>query len=351
MMLKQVVLPAPFGPISPRISPRRTSKLTSSRAVRPPKRTVSPSTASRVSPFAHGELAFGRDRGRHRRVVLRALGGVHVLEGLEEPLLARGRVERRIGGRRLAHSPPPRGEVPAWSSGTVSGEVAPRLARRRHPARRHGRPRPEQFLVRLSAVGQQVLAHPEQTLRAEDHQDDEGDAEDQEPVGRLELEPVGDVRDEERPEDHADLVALPAEHHRGEVQRRRRDVEALVVDVADLGGEQRARQTADRRADREGPDLEPVGRDAGELRGVLVLAHGDPRAPHPRALEVPHEQQDDHDDHDREPVEAQGVGLREDRGAVREVAPGTRDVLEAPVAAQRVDVVGEQPDDLAEARA
>src|SRR5499427_8182677 len=40
MPLKSVVLPAPLGPISAKTSPRRTSKLTSSTAVRPPNRLV-----------------------------------------------------------------------------------------------------------------------------------------------------------------------------------------------------------------------------------------------------------------------------------------------------------------------
>ena len=46
MQLNSVVLPAPFGPISPQMAPLATSKLTSSSAVTPPKRIVTPSTAS-----------------------------------------------------------------------------------------------------------------------------------------------------------------------------------------------------------------------------------------------------------------------------------------------------------------
>ena len=42
MQLKRVVLPAPFGPIKPQIAPRPTSKETSSSAVTPPNRIVSP---------------------------------------------------------------------------------------------------------------------------------------------------------------------------------------------------------------------------------------------------------------------------------------------------------------------
>src|SRR5690349_3728166 len=38
--LKKVLLPAPFGPMTARISPRCTAKLTLLRAVRPPKRIV-----------------------------------------------------------------------------------------------------------------------------------------------------------------------------------------------------------------------------------------------------------------------------------------------------------------------
>src|SRR5262249_58341769 len=44
--LKHVVLPEPFGPISPRISPGLTSKETLWRARKPPKRLVSPETIS-----------------------------------------------------------------------------------------------------------------------------------------------------------------------------------------------------------------------------------------------------------------------------------------------------------------
>ena len=46
MQLNRVVLPAPFGPIRPQIAPRATAKLTSCNGVTPPKRIVTPSTAS-----------------------------------------------------------------------------------------------------------------------------------------------------------------------------------------------------------------------------------------------------------------------------------------------------------------
>src|SRR4051812_6875269 len=70
MTLKQVVLPAPLGPMSPRISPSLMWKLTSSRAVRPPKRSVSASTSSSFSVIAHAS----RD-GEPRRGLLGQLAG------------------------------------------------------------------------------------------------------------------------------------------------------------------------------------------------------------------------------------------------------------------------------------
>src|SRR3978361_469679 len=47
MTLKHVVLPAPFGPISPRISPGLMSKETSLSAARPPKRMVTVASSSK----------------------------------------------------------------------------------------------------------------------------------------------------------------------------------------------------------------------------------------------------------------------------------------------------------------
>ena len=47
MQLNAVVLPEPFGPMSPRISPGLTSKDTEFSAVNPPNRLVSPLIVSR----------------------------------------------------------------------------------------------------------------------------------------------------------------------------------------------------------------------------------------------------------------------------------------------------------------
>ena len=62
--LKNVLLPAPFGPMMARISPRWTSKLTLLSAVSPPKRMVSPSvrsTAGRAPPRPVGRGGASRE--------------------------------------------------------------------------------------------------------------------------------------------------------------------------------------------------------------------------------------------------------------------------------------------------
>ena len=61
-MLKQVVLPAPFGPISASISPATSVKLTSSTAWMPPNAFDSPRTASSGAALMQSDaLAAPRD--------------------------------------------------------------------------------------------------------------------------------------------------------------------------------------------------------------------------------------------------------------------------------------------------
>ena len=64
-----VVLPAPFEPIRPVNSPARIEKLTSSSTVRPPSRTVTPSTrsASRGSAAAGASVLTSASRSRRGR--------------------------------------------------------------------------------------------------------------------------------------------------------------------------------------------------------------------------------------------------------------------------------------------
>ena len=61
--LKVVLLPEPFGPIRPRISPSATSKETRLTAVKPPKLLVRPSTDSIASPGSRAPALLGRRCG------------------------------------------------------------------------------------------------------------------------------------------------------------------------------------------------------------------------------------------------------------------------------------------------
>src|SRR5947209_963460 len=68
--LKVVVLPEPFGPISPRISPGCTANDTSLTAVKPPNRLVRPDTSSTQPTTSAGIVpAQGGNPG------VRGLGG------------------------------------------------------------------------------------------------------------------------------------------------------------------------------------------------------------------------------------------------------------------------------------
>ena len=62
--LKNVVLPAPLGPINPMISPSLTRKSTESTATRPPNRIVTSSATGRVS-HCLGARIGNIDRSRH----------------------------------------------------------------------------------------------------------------------------------------------------------------------------------------------------------------------------------------------------------------------------------------------
>ena len=64
MQLKHVVLPDPFGPMSPRISPSFTSKDTALSAVNPPNRFVSPADRQHRG-VDHASAGFARAPGRH----------------------------------------------------------------------------------------------------------------------------------------------------------------------------------------------------------------------------------------------------------------------------------------------
>ena len=168
----------------------------------------------------------------------------------------------------------------------------------------------------------------------------------------------------------APAVALPADDDRGDEQDRQQQREAVRVDEALLAGEQRAGEAADEGAHREGQQLEPEGRHAHQLGGVLVLAGRLPGPADAAVLDQHVEDQHDDDHHEREPVvrdlvadaelQERGRGVRGRRPATRcssrgcgtsnSSTLGGRGTSVMPgAAAEPVRVDSGEPDDLAEA--
>src|SRR5690606_17849222 len=205
--LNAVVLPAPFGPISPRISPRSMWKLTPLRAVTPPNLSVTSSSESRVSPVVTGV-------------------GCWTVSATAAPLIGRCCVV----GRRTA-----RGDDGVLR---LLADLQ-RLGLRLHPLRADG------------------AARRQQTLRPVDRQQHEREPEHEHPPLLEPAEPLRQVGDHDGADDGAPAVALAADDDRREEQDRDQQRERLGVDERLPGGEQRARDAADERADREREQLEP----------------------------------------------------------------------------------------------
>src|SRR3954452_561634 len=208
--LKQVVLPAPFGPIRPRISPGRMSNETSSSATTPPNRIVTFRSASSASAGA------------------------------------------------------------ATVSVSVSGMCGPLL---------------ELLEPFVELLGAHAAARREHALRPEVGEQHEQHPEDQHPEVGERAEQLGQVRDDDRAEDDAPPVARTADDHGGDEQDGQQQLERLRVDERLPGREQRPGQAADEGADGEREQLELERRHAHQLRGVLVLPGGLPRAAHAACLQ------------------------------------------------------------------
>src|SRR5262249_53411388 len=112
---KSVVLPAPFGPIKPRTSPRRTLKLTSRSTARSPNFLERPLTVSRFIMGRSVTAGSRSERGSINEPTDRAsLAAARGADSKDEPRLRlehprrvdvcerRERVKGRAGGRQLA---------------------------------------------------------------------------------------------------------------------------------------------------------------------------------------------------------------------------------------------------------
>src|SRR5262249_20124815 len=125
---KSVVLPAPFGPIKPRTSPRRTVKLTSSSAARAPKYFERPLTVNRFIVIHCVSTANGSELGSIRRLIDRAtFTTARGTDSKDEPRLQLEHArrvnvcERRDRGGRRAHRPNELSERARRRSGVAVG--------------------------------------------------------------------------------------------------------------------------------------------------------------------------------------------------------------------------------------
>src|SRR5665647_577906 len=240
MTLKHVVLPAPLGPMSPRISPSLMWKLTWSRATTPPKRKVTLST-SRI------------------RVLTLCVGST--------------------SGVRLS----------------VMSGIA-------------GRPLFECFQLLVGLFGTNGAPRGDQTLRAEDGQHHQRQAEDKHPP-LLELaEAFREIGYDDCSQDDPLAVACAADHDSRDEEDGQKEREAVGGDEPLLPREQGAGEATDERTHGEGQKLEPESRHAHQLSGVLVLAGGLPGPADPAVLDPLVEEDDDEDHHQSQPVVRDLVG-------------------------------------------
>src|SRR4051812_495363 len=161
----------------------------------------------------------------------------------------------------------------------------------------------------------------QQALRAEDGQRHQRQAEHQHaPVLEL-AEPLREVGDDDAADDRTPAVALAADDDRGDEQDGQQQREAVRGDEALLAREQRAGEATDEGAHRERQELEPEGRHAHQLGGVLVLAGGLPGPSHAAVLDQLVEEHHDDDHQECEPVVGDLVADAElqERGLVVQV--------------------------------
>src|SRR5438876_10338889 len=173
----------------------------------------------------------------------------------------------------------------------------------------------------------------EDALRAEDHHEDEDEAEDHPLVlGGLELrgqarQVITEDRDagvlelvepERQPLEHLEIehrhhggaddrardTAHAAEDHHGQHADGLEEGERPGIDDDLLGREDDAHDAGERGTGGEGEELGAYERHAHRLRGQLILAHGLPGASDVRVLQPAVDEDDHHDDEQDEEVEA-----------------------------------------------
>src|SRR6266513_851559 len=254
MQWKSVVLPAPFGPISPTISPAPIARETSLLATRPPKRFVTALSSRRGATLIY---RGGREAGVHR--------------GWPETSARRSSVPRE----------PARGRAP------------------REPAR-PATPRERQ-----------------DPGRAERRDQDDDDAVDDQvdPAARERSRPERrghDLRDRDqdhRPQHRAPEAADPADHRGHDRQRAPVEVEHLLrKDRERPEAVEDAARREDRRRDAARDHLVEPAVDSDPLRALLVVADRAEVEAELRALDEPEEPERERQEPERDVVVAERLG-------------------------------------------
>src|ERR671921_1210048 len=300
-MLKNVVLPAPFGPIRLTMERSGMSKSTASTATSPPKILVIPRASRMLTPFSSGT------RPPPYGVAARGTALVHLLRPLavgNDPLRSEEHHQHQDDAEQE--------EVVLREVDIAKGGASDRVAKGVYP---------------LVDLGQAVEVEALQGDGAEDNAVD---------------------------------APHPAEDDHGQDEDRDVEREARREDVLDERSVVRARDPAEDRAHGVGPELGRHGVYAHRSRGRLVLAHGDPGPSEPGVPEAyVHVDGDEHEDqYGVVPrVQVQGPeALPGDHGLGQEGEAGRVNGLDADGAVGQVEpaevvaVLEELGDDLAEAQ-
>src|SRR6478672_6972352 len=223
MTLKHVVLPAPLGPMRPRISPLLMWKLTSLRATTPPKRRVTSSTSSSRSPSDTTGTPMS--------------SGAMSTSGLISVASSAGSASVRCPGCF--------GSVLPWLPGAESwvAGVAGVVVSSSPVAGRVGSGTGFSFLEDglsfVRALGADRPSRRQQALGAEDREQHQRETEDEHAEVRELTEALREVADDDRADDHAPAVAGATDDDGGQEQDREQQDEAVRRDETGLGREER----------------------------------------------------------------------------------------------------------------
>src|SRR5205085_8915535 len=201
-----VVLPAPFGPMTACVSPSRTSKSIASLARRAPKVLVSPRTSSMENP---GEAALEEDHREHEQ---RSEDYLPVLGPALEDFLGDEQhegAEHRAGGARHAAEDHHEHQVAGLHPAREPGSDVVRVVRVEGAGETADRPcddecreavaigrksdRPRARFIRLCGADHHAEARVHHSMGGEDHEEHQGEAEVIEAHGIAQIDEAGEL--------------------------------------------------------------------------------------------------------------------------------------------------------------